>query len=579
MNRYATQQDADTFNPLLAINGRKITPGLDYIFDGPTKFDATKRIWVTKAADYFSNLRDGSCVWFLASALIKFQAVILTNESATVSKLKWPQLDTLYFGIIPDAQLNMVRGPQSYVNIPFKVNGVKNPRFLFRSAQFPMWSEDEPFQRDLAPIHIDSDTYFDFSGHAYWLVSPDGGDIQADGIAGGGGTFTLLRALADNQHGYCAGKIENVYAHDADGEPAYICTTDAGYYTALKDFKINNFLAVRNGSEFQIQHMQGGVDIGKVYIHNANFNYPKHHRNWQDAATQFVVDCGKNHIQSLFISDFGSNGIVFHGAAPYTGPDGKPNFTLQPGDELVIDRAYVYGGHLALYVNKAASYGVTWRIKELYIGGMHDEYATITGSAKVDYYLEHAGTDKVIIEKLIHDGSRARLAKDPAKFQVQSIELISQFPRPKYKWNHKKWMNWSEFVADYHPAVNGKRMVFSAGQYITDREHGFPAVFTKVRKDHISTPIRPKNDSENFEVITWDKKGIASDEPGHNPSDAQRPHPGDNFTHAIDSPMKDYFWITEKPKVEEVLKHEIVNNEMFAITAVKKYKVGNVTPV
>ncbi len=305
------------------------------------------------------------------------------------------------------------------------------------------------------------------------------------------------------------------------------------------------------------------------------------HRNWQDGGSQFVVDCGKNHLDSLFIDGFGSNAIAFLGAIPYTAPDGKPNFVREAGDEFVIDKAYIYDGHLALYVNKSASQGIVWRIKELYVGGMTDTYATITGAPKVNYYLEHAGTDKVIIEKLFHDGSRPNISKDPSKIEVQSVELLENFPRPIYKYNHYKFLNWSQTVADYHPIANGTRMKYTAGQYIMDREQSALTLFMKCLKDHTAHTIRPKADPEYFITLTWDKNGVCSDAEGWDSESEQCIYPGDNFTHVASSPLKDYFWLTEgQTPVEtevEVTRLTIKNEVMFAYTADNKYQVGPVT--
>lgn len=580
MNRYATEQDVILFEPFLSPNGLKITPGIDYIFDTWTdsKNIATKRIWLTRVEEQLKELVNGSTIWFVASALEDFQAVILSNEYGPSGDI-WPQAKEVHFRIIPDAQLKMKRGTQSYASNPFKIHGVMFPKWHFKSVQFPVWDINKPFQRDALPIHIDSDTFFVDNGHAFWLSLPPGGKAEIDGVSAGGGSFTKARFLADKYHGTGAFKITDSYGHDTESETDYWGATTTPPYMAIKGLEVDRLLSVRAGTDgHQVQHLQGSA-IGQIYIFNASFRYPKAFQRYQDVGAQLSVDCGINHIKTIFIDGFGSNGLSLYSSAPYTAPDGKPSFVRNPGDGLTIDKAYLYGGHLGVYVHNSASQGIVWTIKELWLGGMTDEYSETTGEVKVDYYLNHAGTDKVIIEKLYHDGSRPRLAKDNSKFQVNEIiNLGENFPRPKYKYTHYKFTNWSETIADYHPAINGTRLKCKAGNYYTDRENGFPAVFLKCKKDHIATSTRPKFDTENFEIITWDQKGIPSDDERWSSTDVQRPYPGDNFTHEHDSPLKDFFWMVAKPKVELIDYSFIQNNELFLITKEgKKYKTGTVT--
>lgn len=573
MNHYTTQEDVIKY----AQYGVVVNPDkFDYIFDAPTDIRYPGRIWLTQVEKQLADLVDGSKLWFVASALQDFQAIIIHNESGPSGDI-WPHVKNIKVGIIPDAQLKMQRGALSYAAVPFKISGV-GVSVEFGHDQ--IWRNDSPFQRDTFRIYLSSERFYNFTGHAFWLVSPDGQELNADGIAGGEGSFTLLRALANPQHGYVSGTIQNVYAHTMDGEPAYIGATASGYYTALKHLNFDKYLCVRPGSEFQLQHFQG-TNSGQVYIHNANFNYPKHHRNWQDAATQFSVDCGKNYFNSIFIDGFGSNGLTFYGAAPYIAPDGNPNFTPQAGDEFVIKKAYVYDGHLAMYVNAAASRGVTWRIEELYVGGMTDEYANTTGNRKVNYYLEHAGTDTFIIDKLYHDGSRPLIAKDMSKFQIGEIILLEDFPRPKYKYIHYKFTNWSETVGDYHPILNGTKLFCKKDSYYVDREHGFETFYFKCLQDHLAHVIRPKDDTDFFQKIVWDDKGVPSDSPEWNPVSQPRDYPGDNFTHLHDSPLKDFFWITEPEPVEPIegiLAQYIKDNELYSVTEKGTYK-GPLTKV
>jgi hypothetical protein len=579
MNRYATQQDADIYNQLVA--PRVITPELDYIFHLPTKI-GEERIWVTKAGEFFKDLKNGATIWFTPSSLRQFQAMILTNESGLVSKLKWPQVDTVNFGIIPEEQWMMKRGVQSYANIPFKINGVKHMNLQFTSPLYPMWDTKVPFQRDLCPLFLSSSGYYNHTGHPYWFVAPNGGSIKVDGLGGGDGSFSVLRPLADNQHGYVSGEIKNIYTVEPDGESIYASTTDAGVYTALKNFVIDQFLSVRAAAEFQLQHCQG-VQLGKIYLYNSGFKFPVMQRNWQDSATQFVVDCGKNYIQSICIDQFvGSNALNFMGAAPYVVPEtGQPNFTVQPGDEFVIEQAYIYGGHLGVYLHQMCKFGITWRIKKLYIGGMNDDYALATGTRPVDYYLKHDGTDKIKIDTIIHDGSRPKIAQDGSKFEIGIILGLKpeEFPRPKYKFNQNVFINWEKFVANYHPNPDGTRMRYKAGQYVTDREHGFPCVHLVTLKDHVAHDIRPKNDPEYFKIITYDNKALPSNHPNWNIQAEQRPYAGDNMTHTDDSPLKEFTWLVAEPEVEQARMEVVGGKELFAVTATKRYKVGYVEPV
>lgn len=562
MNRYITDADKFAFEKYLAPNELEPVVGTDYLFDSPANGGKTPpdgRIWLTQVENQLSKLVDNSTIWFHASQLQNYQCIILTNE--TLGR-PWPW-QNIKFRPIPDAQLYMKYGPLSYGGTMFKISGVLNPTFKFDTVQFGGFDhvpENLVYTRDNFGLILDTDSQFEDKGHAFVLHGLDGGYSNLSGFAGGGGSFTLLRKYT-KIHGNVLGEIDNVYGWRTGSEPFYLGSTDSPPFVGFKDWKVGRVLMDGSGTEsWQLQHQRGNSTAKKLYIVNADTKLYNNFQNFQNGAVQESVDEGTHEIDHLFIDGFGAQGITFHTGAPYTMPDGSV-IQPKPGDKFVINNAYIYGGHSAMYVHNSCSRGITWEIKNLWVGGMTDEFANNTGSPKVDFYLEHAGTDQFIIGKLIHDGSRPKIAKNLAKFQIGEVVLQSDFPRPKYKFPNYQWIDWSEFVADYYPNPNGTRRTYKKDQYIMDRELGKATVFCKVRLDHVSTPERPKYNFELFEIITWDGNGIPSDNPSWNRETPQRSYPPGNFTHLADSPLKDFFWgeavipdpEPEKPTYEELV--------------------------
>jgi hypothetical protein len=552
MNRYATDADRFQFESLLAPNEWEVQLD-DYIFDTFTASSATKRIMLTRVETELSKLKDGATVWLHASLLRDFECIILSNET---NQRPW-HIENINFRPIPDAQLRLKRGAQSYSEIMVKVHGLKFPKLQFAPVQFPGYKnmpEDAVFVEDYFGLLLDSSGYYNDKGHSLYVTTPDGGSYDIEGIAGGRGAFTLYRLQEGKVAGTAKGNLYNCHGTDTNSEIVYSGNTSAPPVHRYQGTTSDKVLAVRSGTDpFQWQHFIGDVHFKRLYAHNASTWFANSFQRWQDSGGQFVVDRGNNLVESYFVDGFGSNGLSLLSAGP-TPDNAGPTL----GDTMTFDKVYIYDGHRGIYVNNSASFGLTWRIKELYVGGMNDNYANITGEPKINYYLEHAGTDKFIIDKLYHDGSRPNIAKDLSKFQIGEVILLTDFPRPKYKFSHKKFTNWTEFVADFHPIANGTRMTYKAGQYVTDEFHpegaesGVAITFCKCKKDHTSTSLRPIEDVENFEILTWDSKGVASDEAGWNPALQQRPYPPDNFTHKFDSPLKDFFWLTEKevPQVD-----------------------------
>lgn len=563
MNRYITDADKFAFEKYLAPNELEPVVGTDYVYDGPTKATEPGRIWLTQIEKQLVNLVDDSTVWFHCSKLQNFQCIILTNE--TLGR-PWPQKN-ISFRPIPDAQLYMKYGPLSYGGTMFKISGVLNPTFKFDTVQYGGFDhvpENLVYTQDNFGLVLDTDTQFLDKGHAFVVHGLDGGYTNLSGFAGGGGNFTLLRKYAKID-GNVLGEIDNVYAWRTGSENFYLGNTDAAPFAGFKDWKVGRILCDGSGTEsWQRQHSRGNSKSSKIYIVNADTKLYNNFQNYQNGGVQESVDEGIHEVDCMFIDGFGAQGITFHTGAPYTMPDGTI-IQPKPGDTFRINNAYIYGGHNAIYVHNSCSRGITWEIKNLWVGGMTDEFANNTGSPKVDFYLDHAGTDKFIIGKLIHDGSRPKIAKNLAKFQIGEVVLQADFPRPKYKFPNYQWIDWSEFVADYYPNANGTRRTYKKGQYVMDRELGKATVFCKALQDHTASTVRPKDNPDLFEIITWDEKGFPSDHPSWNHELKQRSYPPGNFTHLPDSPLKNFFWSEavmpdpepDKPTYEELVLQNI----------------------
>src|SRR6187401_848096 len=132
MNRYVTDSDRFLYESLLTPNEWEMNIN-DYFFDTYTASSANKRIMKTKVETELANLPDGGTIWLLASALRDFECIILSNET---NGRPW-HIENANIRIIPDAQLRLKRGAQSYSELVMKVHGLKYPKLQFAPVQFP----------------------------------------------------------------------------------------------------------------------------------------------------------------------------------------------------------------------------------------------------------------------------------------------------------------------------------------------------------------------------------------------------------------------------------------------------------
>lgn len=553
MNRFVTTTDISVFEKFLTPNNWVMKIG-DYIFDTFNVSTSPKRIMITDVSNKLSALQEGATIWFDSEKLNGFECIQLTNETL---KKDW-HIQNVKFRPIPNAQLNLKRGVSSYATIIFKINGLKFPDIKFDSIQYPGFyglTRNDVFSRDKFGLVIDSDGYFQENGFALHINTPDGGHQKISGIAGGGGSFAFLRRQSENNNKTVTGELTNCFGYGTCSETEYDGYTSGWPWNGLKNWVVKDCYYSRSGTEsFQIQHLRGGADL-KMFAFNSDVRWISAFQKWQDSSIQISVDNGVNKVQSVFVDGFGSNGVVFY-QGDYTQTTGS---VLPPSasDELIIDKAYIYGGHLAVYGNNSCNKGMTWRIKELYVGGMNDEYATVTGNKPVTYYIQQDGTDKIIVENLYHDGSRPNLVKD-TKIQVLKSILLTDFPRPKYKFSNYKFLTWAPAVANYHPIID-KALKIKAGTYWIDDEEGTSRTWLKAIKDHVATAIRPKNDSINFVKLTWDSKGKCSDEIGFDFTQTQRTYPPDNFTQTFDSPLKLYSYFEDET---QALRDQIISLQL-----------------
>lgn len=511
MNRIATNEDVSLY-------GNYIKPGVDYIFEAPNKTytDGSKGIVHYFINDSIPELTGEPTFWFNGDKLGFLREIKLQH---TVQELPW-RVPKVRFKNIPGTEVQAMGFSCKGLN-HFELNG-EDERFV----GVRHWPATRKFLTGGFGFHMIASLT---GGHGYHIEVQDGGTISMEGFESQHG-FSGLRFM-DNNDGRLVSKltINNFYIHDTcEGEPMYIGSTKAAPIPRFENVSISNGIIARAAAEaIQLQNMAGS-NIRNVTVYAGQTNWLNAFQNYQSTCIQFVANGGLNKISKVLIDGFGSGGLMPFSCAP---SDYRPQ---EVNEVLVEDVLFFNGRATGTYFNKSCINGITWRFKNLMYCGFNGSWYQNTGNPEVSaLFRTGGGTDKIIVEKLVHDGSKPTLFDNPKNYEVGEV-VQAEIEVPVYRnsgfhESSDKIMQWSPVYAPYFSGVDGTPVQWKKGDIAIDID----AIkghyrFYKCLADHQADATRP-SDHALFKHLTWDENGVRNDRAGWNENSAQSMFPPDDL--------------------------------------------------
>lgn len=510
LNRIATIYDRELY-------GNYITPG-DLIIDTPTKISNDKRdvVYYFMAKEW-PGLREGATIWLDGEKLGVLHEIKFCNTSKTLTP--W-QIESAEIKNIPHTQV---------VASFFVCHGLKNLELNGESEYFPglsNWPATRKFLTGAFGFHIVNNM---MGGHGYSITVRDGGSIKLkgfevqhgfSGVRINGGSYDITVESLE---------ITNFYIHDTgDGEGQYLGATHKPPLSKLKNLKIHHGIIARTAAEaLQVQHLVGGADIHHVTIYAADVRWMNAFGPGQDTGIQWSVDAGENKLHHVIVDGFGSVGMI-----PF-GSNEKPTGGVSEVSNVLFND----GRDTGMYLHNSTSYGVHWLFDSIYFRGFNAVYYTETGRNERNYIISRKyGSDRMTFRNIFHDGSKPKVFEDTTGIKVNRI-VKTKMPAPEYQNSGfyepaSRIKQWHQFYAPYFPVsypdkVKTKKPTqWDAGDIAI--ETAGPYYFYKCIKTHAAPEKRP-GDNPFFIRLTWDAKGVRSDQLEWDQGSVQSYFPPDDF--------------------------------------------------
>lgn len=556
-------KDGDLLFDYWAVNAQGVAPKPGVV--GYTFFTTS---WGNK-------IKDGGTIWIDCDAYNKLGGIknfALTNDSDKTSKL-WP-IESVRVKLIPNAQLNVKVDPLiTHGGYLFQIGGgIKNVKLSAGSKQYPGFYRDQNdervFTRDLFGINLDADG--DLSGRHLLALNPDidGGSIKADGVAGGGGGFSILRVGGGKIHRTLSGHFKNCYFYRPKSETIYLGSTEVAPWAQWKDLIIEDTHLDNAGTEaLQLQHLAGECHVRNVLITGCGSRYLNPFQNWQLGTNQLQIDRGNNSIKKLIVDGCGASVFTIFGTNGYNLPEGihkGPDI----GDTFLIEDFHITNadGNF-LYLHNSSSYGLKYIFRRGTVSNFDNEYAEHTGNpVQTSFVSPKVGKDEVVFEDVTFDKSRAKVFSNPADFPNSTVKVVDKLPEIKYYRRGYKGQvkTWFTYYAAFHPNPDFTPTKWKKDQLCMDNAVGLETRWCKSLVDHaaatfknpdgipdLTKELRPRDNPTQWVMLTWDDKGCCSDQPDWNSTLPQRIYPPDDDR--IVSPEYQHLWFNAPGPTKEVI--------------------------
>ena len=519
MNRLATTDDVTKY-------GSYITPG-DLIID--TKLSDGRIHHYFMGRD-FPNIRENATIWIDGNMIGEATDIVFRNGGQL--NAKWP-IENATIRPIPGTQ---VRGRS------LTCHGLKNVNILGTSEPFPGLTRwDRPFVTGRFGFFMKQSPN---DGHNYAVNVTDGGSMRLEGVEAMNGFsgFRLQEGAFD-----CIANItvENFYCHDTgEGEAFYLGRTTSPPVPKLNCHIYNGILARIAAEAIQMQHLVG-ADVHNVTIFCADSRWLNEFQAFQDTCIQWVVARESNRIHHVLVDGFCSIALNPFGSAEGAGGISKVDSVL-----------FNDGRDTGHYLHNSGQYGTVWAFENIFYRAFNNTYG-ITGKTVRPYIVsERMGKDTYSFDKIQFDKSKSKFfERSLTGIMSGQIDQVDSIPAPVYKNSGfyepaSMIMQWHQFYGSYFPISKNpdgttKKVptAWKSGMIAIDQNVGR---FYKCITDHASDPaelqdpafsndptkkipaVRPGS-SPHFVALTWDERGIRSDQPGWNTTQKQSNYPPDDF--------------------------------------------------
>jgi hypothetical protein len=510
LNRIATFNDQQIY-------GHYITPG-DLIIDTPTKVTKGKRdVIYYFMPKQWPGLREGATIWLDGDKLGILNVIKFCNTSETLTP--WH---------IESAKVRNIPHTQVIAN-SFACHGLKHFELNGESESFPGlsdWPSSRKFLTGAFGFHIVSNM---LGGHGYAVTIRNGGSIKLNGFEVQHG-FSGVRINGGNYDMTVESiEISNFYIHDTgNGEGQYLGATHKGPLAKLKNLKVHHGMITRTAAEaLQVQHLIGGADIHHITIFAADVRWMNEFMSGQDTGIQWSVDAGENKLHHIIVDGFSSVGLMPFGSneRPIGGVSKVSNVLFNDGRDT------------GMYLHKSTSFGVHWLFDSIYFRGFVAPYYTYTGRNERNFFISRKnGSDRMTFKNIIHDGSKPKVFQDTSGIEVGRV-VEKKLPAPEYLNSGfyepaNRIKQWHPFYAPYFPISQRDSVKvkvptqWDAGDIAIETIGAY--YFYKCIKTHAAKQQRPGT-NPYFIKLTWDAKGVRSDQAEWDPNSDQSYFPPDDL--------------------------------------------------
>ena len=492
----------------------------DGYFDTPTNAvpfaDGINKLAYTRVSSTFPTLRENATLWIDGDKIGKLCEIRFVNVTATTP---W-HIQNATLKPVPNTRVDGVYTPNGYGGFLYLIQGLKNFRMEGSSEKYPGLTGMQKGNFLQGRFGFGASSTGVYQGyHAYSISVLDGGSMYFEGMEGEHG-FSVLRAQGGDYDWTVSLTLTNFFFHDSSSETIYLGATHGPPLAKLKDLKITNGIIACAGSEgLQVQHLIGNSDISNITLFGSSAGYINQFQPFQDTGSQLSVDAGNGVVKNIIIDGWGSNAINFFGSA-YTSTE--KNFTLK---NILINN----GRGPAMYFHPSLKNGMKWNIENISIRKPTKEYFINTKIAPTNFLISaNNGTDTINIKNIKYDGlitlfqniTRIKVGEN-FKTEMTNVEYVNsgfyEIPN-KIKFYERYYGKYLISGTDLKPVD------YKAGDILQDRETGFYQVWCKVLTDFTANEVRPKNRPDCI-ILTWDSKGVRSDQITWSGSSPQKPYP------------------------------------------------------
>lgn len=519
-NRLSTPDDIVTY-------GDYVKPGIDLIFDTPTKkfADNINQLRYVTISKSFPGLKEGGTIWIDGEKIGPLCEFRLLNGTETTP---W-HVSSVTIRPIPGTQVKGIYTANSYGGFLFLVQGVKNLVMDGTSEKYKGLYELKKgdFLTGRFGFRGTSNGYF--SGyHVYSISVLGGGSFEFTNFEGEHG-FSVLRFQGGSYDNQVKLKVRNAYAHDTESEGFYLRATHAPPLSKGTD-DIADVIIARSGSEgLQLQHLIGNSHIRAITIFSPDCGYLNQFQPGQDTGIQLNPDEGNTVIEGIVVDSWGSHGLNLFGS----------EYQSTTKNTTIRNILFANGRGEAVYIHPSCKWGMNWVLDNLFVYNLTGDYYINNKTPKPSWIISrNNGTDQFTITNNIY--------KDLPAIEYVNSGFYESADKIKF---------YSRYYAKYITGVENLPVTYKPGEIVVDRETLKSPVFTKCIRENMASEIRPRYDTTNYIVLSWDEKGVRNDQPSWDAGSVQRPYPPDDLRVSFNNfyALKGIGFIEQKPSYESLL--------------------------